>query len=30
MDTYVAATEKMSTQTVGIFERAVNQDLPTK
>jgi len=29
MDTYVSVTEKMSTQTVNIFETAVNHDLPT-
>jgi integrase len=30
MDTYVTATEKMSTQTVNIFEKAINHDLPTE
>lgn len=30
MDTYVKASEKMSTETVDIFEKAVNLDLPTK
>lgn len=29
MDTYVKATKKMSNQTVDIFEKAVNHDLPT-
>jgi integrase len=30
MDTYVTTTEKMSKETVSIFESAVNHDLPTK
>ena len=30
MDTYTHATEKMSKQTVDIFEKAVNNNLPTE
>jgi len=30
LDTYTHATEKMAEQSVDIFEKAVNQDLPTK
>jgi site-specific recombinase XerD len=30
LDTYTHATENMAEQSVDIFEKAVNHDLPTK